>query len=333
MDKRRVNSIKEENEAIDGYESGTEEDQENFKQELEVFHSSRGLIFKPPKFYQEEVNLLKLWRLVTKHGGYEQVTSSKLWRQIGECFNPPKTCTMLAYAFRGFYEKALMEYEKHKINCSNSVLVPNIEEPFMANFKNSTSPISSKYGRPPRNSAIRAKKVWQSLRVSSTSSGDQEIEDPFVANKNTKDTILMGQNEVDEEPLEMADFDFHHVPKNEPLDEALPRKDTQEVPFKTIYSNPHPDLVKVNVFRNSDGFEIYALVPGLSQEEIKVQSDPAGYILITGQPKDLDNNPWGLSPFKKIMKLPMRINPHKTNAVATLHGQLFIRAPLESSEP
>ncbi|KAI7726959.1 hypothetical protein M8C21_011384 [Ambrosia artemisiifolia] len=31
-----------------------------------------------------------LWRSVIRLGGYEQVTSCKFWRQIGESFKPPK---------------------------------------------------------------------------------------------------------------------------------------------------------------------------------------------------------------------------------------------------
>ncbi|XLR69194.1 hypothetical protein S83_019866, partial [Arachis hypogaea] len=35
----------------------------------------------------------------------EQVTSCKLWRQVGESFKPPKTCTTVSWTFPGFYEK------------------------------------------------------------------------------------------------------------------------------------------------------------------------------------------------------------------------------------
>ncbi|KAL6317296.1 hypothetical protein AAG906_030049 [Vitis piasezkii] len=51
---------------------------------------------------------------VTRLGGYDKVTSSKLWRQVGESFKSPKTCTTVSWVFRGFYEKALLNYERHK---------------------------------------------------------------------------------------------------------------------------------------------------------------------------------------------------------------------------
>ncbi|MCD7458669.1 hypothetical protein HAX54_038866, partial [Datura stramonium] len=96
-------------------ESGTEEEQAAFMKELETFHKERCLEFKAPRFYGEPLNCLKLWRAVIRLGGYEQVTSCKLWRQVGESFKPPKTCTTVSWTFRCFYEKALLEYEKHKM--------------------------------------------------------------------------------------------------------------------------------------------------------------------------------------------------------------------------
>ncbi|CAL5376875.1 unnamed protein product [Camellia sinensis] len=89
-----------------GDESGTEEEQAAFMKELETFHKERCLEFKPPRFYGEPLNCLKLWRAVIRLGGYEQVTSCKLWRQVGESFKPPNlTCTTVSWTFRCFYEK------------------------------------------------------------------------------------------------------------------------------------------------------------------------------------------------------------------------------------
>ncbi|WJZ98613.1 hypothetical protein VitviT2T_017125 [Vitis vinifera] len=52
---------------------------------------------------------------VRKDGGLiNKVTSCKLWRQVGESFKSPKTCTTISWIFRGFYEKALLDYERHK---------------------------------------------------------------------------------------------------------------------------------------------------------------------------------------------------------------------------
>jgi HSP20 family molecular chaperone IbpA len=88
---------------------------------------------------------------------------------------------------------------------------------------------------------------------------------------------------------------------------------------------------RFSVFLQKDCYEVYALVPGLLREEVHVQSDPAGRLIVTGEPEQLDN-PWGVTPFKKVISLPSRIDPHQTSAVVTLHGQLFVRAPFEQSK-
>ncbi|CAI5963181.1 unnamed protein product [Closterium sp. NIES-64] len=71
-----------------------------------------------------------------------------------------------------------------------------------------------------------------------------------------------------------------------------------------------------------DCFEIYALVPGLLREEVRVQCEPAGKLVIAGEPEQPDN-PWGVTPFKKVILLPAAINANQTSAVVTLHGQLY----------
>lgn len=36
--------------------------------------------------------------------------------------------------------------------------------------------------------------------------------------------------------------------------------------------------------------------------------------------------------FNQVITLPSRINPHQTSAVVSLHGQLFVRAPIDESD-
>jgi hypothetical protein len=111
-------------------EAGAPQDQEAFIKEVEAFNKENFLEFKAPKFYGQPLNCLKLWRAVIKLGGYDVVTTSKLWRQVGESFHPPKTCTTVSWTFRIFYEKALLEYEKHlrqngELNLPGSASLPS----------------------------------------------------------------------------------------------------------------------------------------------------------------------------------------------------------------
>lgn len=306
-----------------GNESETEENQAAFMKELEAFHKERFLEFKPPKFYGEPLNCLKLWRAVIKLGGYEQVTACKLWRQVGESFNPPKTCTTVSWTFRGFYEKALLEYEKHKMRCGELPFTDaSFVEPSSTGNQAGTSQ-SSGSGRARRDAAARAMQGWHSQRLL----GNGEVGDPIIKDKNLVSTPkrekqLKSVGLLKRKKASPVDHPLHGAS----MKVSKPQLDTMVVDI----GNP-ADWVKINVQRTKDCFEVYALVPGLLREEVRVQSDPAGRLVISGQPEQLDN-PWGVTPFKKVVSLPSRIDPHQTSAVVTLHGQLFVRVPFEQSD-
>ncbi|KAI3502405.1 hypothetical protein L1887_30456 [Cichorium endivia] len=304
-------------------ESGTEEDQAAFMKELEVFHKERCLEFKPPRFYGEPLNCLKLWRSVIRHGGYEQVTSCKVWRQVGESFKPPKTCTTVSWTFRCFYEKALLEYEKYKMSIGELPFTDAAStEPASVGKQTSQSQSQTPgSGRARRDAAARAMQGWHSQRLL----GNGEVGDPIIKDKTSSTTIKREKQSIGllkrKKPSSVE-----RAVKVARLKTSKPHLDSMVVDV-----GPPADWVKINVQRTKDCFEVYALVPGLLREEVRVQSDPAGRLVISGQPEQLDN-PWGVSPFKKVVSLPSRIDPHQTSAVVTLHGQLFVRVPFEQSE-
>lgn len=302
-------------------EDGTEEEQAAFMKDLEDFHKEMYLEFKPPKFYGEGLNCLKLWRAVTRLGGYEQVTSCKLWRQVGESFHPPKTCTTISWSFRIFYEKALLEYEKHKI-LTGELHIPatSLPEPLVyVQVGGNQTPAS---GRGRRDAAARAMQGWHSRLL-----GNGEVGVPIAK---------------DRTPLSLIKGDKYQktiggMKRKTPIGLENAYKVSQRKAFKpqgeamVVDIGEPAEWVKINVKRTKDCFEVYALVPGLLREEVHVQSDPAGRLIISGDP-DQPDNPWGVTPFKKVVTLPSRIDPHQTSAVVTLHGQLFVRVPFELSD-
>ncbi|XP_038987253.1 AT-rich interactive domain-containing protein 3 isoform X2 [Phoenix dactylifera] len=167
------------NSFLDGDDSGTEEEQAAFMKELENFFRERSMEFKPPKFYGEGLNCLKLWRAVTRLGGYDQVTSCKLWRQVGESFKPPKTCTTVSWSFRIFYEKALLEYEKHKIRTGElQVPISSLPDTIVSDHQVAGNQ-SSGSGRARRDAAARAMQGWHSQRLL----GNGEVGDPIIKDK------------------------------------------------------------------------------------------------------------------------------------------------------
>ncbi|XP_071692916.1 AT-rich interactive domain-containing protein 5-like isoform X2 [Rutidosis leptorrhynchoides] len=300
-------------------ESGSEEEQAAFMKELEVFHKDRFLEFKPPKFYGEPLNCLKLWRSVIRNGGYEYVTANKVWRTVGESFKPPKTCTTVSWTFRCFYEKALLEYEKYKMSLGELPFADTSAEPTSA-VKQTSQIQTPGSGRARRDAAARAMQGWHSQR----NLGNGEVGDPIIKDKTSSMTVKR----------EKQGIGLLKRKKPSPVEQAVKvarmKASRPQLDSAVVDLGQPADWVKINVQRTKDCFEVYALVPGLLREEVRVQSDPAGRLVITGQPEHLDN-PWGVSPFKKVVNLPSRIDPYQTSAVVTLHGQLFVRVPFEQT--
>ncbi|RDX86643.1 AT-rich interactive domain-containing protein 3, partial [Mucuna pruriens] len=277
--------------SYDGNESGTEEEQSAFMKELENFFRERSMEFKPPKFYKEGLNCLK-------------------------------TCTTVSWTFRVFYEKALLDYERHKTKGGElNVPITSHSEPMNIENQGSAS------GRARRDAAARAMQGWHSQRLL----GNGEVSDPIIKDRNSLST------QKREKQLKSINL----LKRKKPSDMVNAVKVAHSKPSKpqlrhildmsVVDIGPPADWVKINVQKTKDCFEVYALVPGLLREEVRVQSDPAGRLVISGEPEHSDN-PWGVTPFKKVVSLPSRIDTQQTSAVVTLHGQLFVRVPFEQSE-
>ncbi|KAI5606032.1 hypothetical protein BDE02_01G391900 [Populus trichocarpa] len=312
-----------------GSESGTEEEQNDFLSELHSFFSEKSMEFKPPKFYGDLLNCLKLWRSVMRLGGYDKVTSCKLWRQVGESFKPPKTCTTISWTFRGFYEKVLLDYERHITNAGEpDIPIASKSEPKQLKPPklSRSEPVhvdtqASGSGRTRRDAAARAMQGWHSLRFL----GNGEVSSPIIKDKNTVP--------VQKREKELKNIGLLKRKKPSYVEHAVksPRTKSARLDVEVTDIGAPADWVKINVQKTKDSFDVYALVPGLLREEVRVQSDPAGRLVISGEPEHEDN-PWGVAPFKKVVSLPSRIDPHQTTAVVTLHGQLYVRVPFEESD-
>ncbi|XP_042007013.1 AT-rich interactive domain-containing protein 3-like [Salvia splendens] len=303
-------------------DDGTPEDQAAFMKELEHFYREMTMEFKPPKFYGQPLNCLKLWRAVIRLGGYDRVTGSKLWRQVGESFHPPKTCTTVSWTFRIFYEKSLLEYERHKTQSSELQLpVVMLPEVSAADGEgNGYQGPGSGPGRARRDSATRAMQGWHAQRL-----GSGEVEDQVIKDKNLNS---MAKNEKNLKSISLLKQKRPNEVEDSSSSKATRTDISKQLVTSVVDVRPPADWVKINVRQTKECFEVYALVPGLLREEVRVQSDPAGRLVITGQPEQVDN-PWGITPFKKVISLPARIQPVQTSAVVSLHGRLFVRIPIE----
>ncbi|KAL0288235.1 UNVERIFIED_CONTAM: AT-rich interactive domain-containing protein 5 [Sesamum angustifolium] len=282
-------------------DDGTPEDQAAFMKELESFYRQKAMDFKPPKFYGQPLNCLKLWRAVIRLGGYDRVTGSKLWRQVGESFHPPKTCTTVSWTFRIFYEKSLLEFERHKTQ-SGELQLPVATLPEASGVEANCYQGSGS-GRARRDAAARAMQGWHAQRLF----GNGEVGEPIVKDKN------LNTAKREKNLKSIGSLKQKRPNEVDHSNKAARTETSKQLVASVVDVGPPADWVKINV-----------------RQTVRVQSDPAGRVVITGQPEQVDN-PWGITAFKKVVNLPARIDPLQTSAVVSLHGRLFVRVPLEQS--
>ncbi|XP_051118171.1 AT-rich interactive domain-containing protein 3-like isoform X2 [Andrographis paniculata] len=237
-------------------DDGTPEEQVAFMKEIENFYRQRALDFKPPKFYGHPLNCLKLWRAVIRLGGYDRVTASKLWRQVGESFHPPKTCTTVSWTFRIFYEKSLLEYERHKILSGDLQLsAATLPEASGGDVEGNGC---QALGRVRRDAATRAIQGWHAQRHSEYG----EVGEPIVKDKNLNNVPKREKN------LKSIGSAKQKRPSEaENSNKAARTETSRQLVTSVVDVGPPADWVRINVRQAKDCFEIYALVPGLLREE------------------------------------------------------------------
>ncbi|XP_073053240.1 AT-rich interactive domain-containing protein 5-like isoform X1 [Primulina eburnea] len=302
-------------------DDGTPDEQATFMKELESFHRERAMDFNPLEVNGEPLNFLKLWRCVIRLGGYDRVTGYKLWRQVGESFHPPKSCTTIYWALQSFYEKYVLEYERHKTQ-SGKLQLPEVQPP-----EPEASGVDSEGNGYQGSGSERDRRDNASRSIQGSHahhSGHGEAGEPVMKGKNPGNMAICEKNIKN----------IGSIKRKKPNDAEIntSRTETSKQPLTPVVDvGPSADWVKISVRETRDCFEVYGLVPGLLSEEVRVQSDPAGRLVIMGQPQQV-GDPWGVAPFQKIISFPVRINPRRTSAFISMHGRLFVRVPFEQSK-
>ncbi|KAF8924407.1 hypothetical protein EDD21DRAFT_7264 [Dissophora ornata] len=107
-----------------------------FMARLETFHQKHGTILnREPVLGSQRLDLLKVYKLVTAHGGCEKVTAERGWKRITLPFNFPPTCTNSAYVMKSVYVKNLELFEQEDF-FGKEVLVKR-DEPMESNISRS----------------------------------------------------------------------------------------------------------------------------------------------------------------------------------------------------
>ncbi|KAI8141943.1 hypothetical protein BJV82DRAFT_616529 [Fennellomyces sp. T-0311] len=96
---------------VEAIERTPEYDQ--FMRQLREFHERKGTPFQPePILGGKKLDLLRIYRTVMDAGGYEKVTQNRGWKQVGDPFDFPPTCTNSAYILKAVYIKNLLGWEE-----------------------------------------------------------------------------------------------------------------------------------------------------------------------------------------------------------------------------
>eukprot|EP00850_Spirogloea_muscicola_P015433 SM000118S25576 [mRNA] locus=s118:119155:121541:+ [translate_table: standard] len=356
------------------------QDREAFLRGLHSSFAARGAELRTPKFYGVEVDLFKLWNVVSDLGGWEQVTQKKLWRVVGDNFDPPKSCTTVSWSFRGFYEKSLLDYERETVASTaaatsgrpegaqvlGSLLPPSFpplwRSPPVTMFLR-LARLQAKGGGGGKRRAVGLRDGLQSPspgggrkagggkrakkeEEDGDDGGEQcsRVEEPApLAHSEALPNGLANGGRPPPLPAAVGSSDGDSQPGrlNQPGRAAMPPLPAvaaaaaaatnggglQEGAALVSDEAGAADWVKINVRKTPECFEIYALVPGLLREEVRVECEVGGRLVIAGEPEH-PNNPWGVTAFRKVILLPCPIDAQATSAVVTLHGQLYVRAPI-----
>lgn len=92
----------------------------NFIKELKQFHVSKGTTLQAePVLGGRRLDLYKIFQVVTAAGGFEEVTKNRGWKQVGDIFQFPSTCTNSAYILKGVYIRNLLGWEEEKLWCKD----------------------------------------------------------------------------------------------------------------------------------------------------------------------------------------------------------------------
>ncbi len=67
--------------------------------------------FKVPSIGGRELDLCKFFKAVILRGGYQRVSSFKLWKEIVNEFEIPSSCTSASFTLRNHYNRCLLQYE------------------------------------------------------------------------------------------------------------------------------------------------------------------------------------------------------------------------------
>lgn len=75
---------------------------------LTVYFLCSTTLQAEPVLGGRRLDLYKIFQVVVSSGGFDEVTKNRGWKQVGDIFQFPSTCTNSAYILKGVYIRNLV---------------------------------------------------------------------------------------------------------------------------------------------------------------------------------------------------------------------------------
>ncbi|KAG7230050.1 hypothetical protein INR49_009770 [Caranx melampygus] len=132
------------------------EERENFLQQLYKFMEDRGTpINKRPVLGYRNLNLFKLYRLVHKLGGFDNIESGSIWKQVYQDLGIPVLNSAAGYNVKCAYRKYLYGFEEY---CTSCAITFRMDLPLKQAPKGEVKPEGEAEGAAPTSSSSEEQK-------------------------------------------------------------------------------------------------------------------------------------------------------------------------------
>ncbi|XP_041865701.1 AT-rich interactive domain-containing protein 4B isoform X2 [Melanotaenia boesemani] len=164
------------------------EERENFLQQLYKFMEDRGTpINKRPVLGYRNLNLFKLYRLVHKLGGFDNIESGSIWKQVYQDLGIPVLNSAAGYNVKCAYRKYLYGFEEY---CTSTAIAFRMDLPLKQCPKGEVKSEEEAGGSAPTSSSSEEQKAQVDGQPCSAQSIDSKEEKPDLT-----------RNKTDSEPL------------------------------------------------------------------------------------------------------------------------------------
>uniref|UniRef100_A0A4W6CDB6 AT-rich interaction domain 4B n=1 Tax=Lates calcarifer TaxID=8187 RepID=A0A4W6CDB6_LATCA len=147
------------------------EERENFLQQLYKFMEDRGTpINKRPVLGYRNLNLFKLYRLVHKLGGFDNIESGSVWKQVYQDLGIPVLNSAAGYNVKCAYRKYLYGFEEY---CTSTAITFRMDLPLKQGPKGEVKSEGEAGGAAPTSSSSEEQKAQVDEEPSSAQSEEK----------------------------------------------------------------------------------------------------------------------------------------------------------------